>query len=262
MRLVLAHGILGFGTDRFDFGINYFNGVRAIFEKQGFEVFEPTVDPLGSLEVRSNQLAEKLAQRWNDGGDIYVVAHSMGGLDARRVIARFKIGACIKKLITIATPHYGSPVADAVLGKNSALLALIPNQLRAALEQASGALNDLTTRNQLQDSNRDWVDYQAIACTIRDKGFFKNSPLFALSQAIGKLNNEPNDGVVPFASAVGANSVYSIWEGFDHNDAIGWSTGWFGAALIKNLFKMPSPHMQLYHELAVQLAQAWRDGDA
>ena len=96
MRLVLAHGILGFGTDRFDFGINYFNGVRAIFEKQGFEVFEPTVDPLGSLQVRSNQLAEKLAKRWNDGGDIYVVAHSMGGLDARRVIARFQIGTCIK----------------------------------------------------------------------------------------------------------------------------------------------------------------------
>lgn len=259
MRLVLAHGILGFGTDRFDFGINYFNGVRAIFEKQGFEVFEPTVDPLGSLEVRSNQLAEKLAKRWNDGGDIYVVAHSMGGLDARRVIARFQIGTCIKKLITIATPHYGSPVADAVLGKNSTLLALIPKHVRAALEQSTGALNDLTTRDQLQDANQDWVDYQAIACTLRDKGFFKNSQLFALSQAIGTLNHEPNDGVVPFNSAVGGNRVYSVWEGFDHNDAIGWSTGWFGAALIKNLLKMPSPHTKRYHELAVQLAQAWRD---
>lgn len=256
MRLVLAHGILGFGSDRFDFGINYFNGVRAIFEKQGFE---PTVDPLGSLEVRSKQLAEKLAKRWNDGGDIYVVAHSMGGLDARRVIARYDIGTCIKKLITIATPHYGSPVADAVLGKNSAVLALIPKSVRTALEQSTGALNDLTSREKLQDPNQDWVGYQAIACTLRDKGFFKNSPLFAVSQAIGKLNNEPNDGVVPFTSAVGSNSVYSVWDGFDHNDAIGWSTGWFGAALIKNLLKMPSPHTKRYHELAVQLANAWRE---
>ena len=72
---------------------------------------------IGFSQVRSNQLAEKLAKRWNDGGDIYVVAHSMGGLDARRVIARFQIGTCIKNSSPLQPPHYGSPVADAVLGK-------------------------------------------------------------------------------------------------------------------------------------------------
>lgn len=254
MRLVLAHGILGFGSDQFDFGINYFNAVRPIFERQGFEVFEPTVNPLGSLAERSEQLATKLALHWPDESDIYIVAHSMGGLDARRVIARYQVGKRIKKLVTLATPHFGSPVADAVLGKNSALLGFIPNKIRTSLEKATGALNDLTTRDALQDESQDWVQYHSIGCTIKNKGFFRNSQLFSLSQAVGKISDQPNDGVVPLKSAIGGNTHFSVWDGFDHNDAIGWSTGWFGFALIKNLLKMPSPHIQRYQELAAQLA--------
>ena len=254
MRLVLAHGILGFGRDRFDFGINYFNGVRPIFERQGFDVFEPTVNPLGSLDERSEQLASKIAQHWPDNTDIYVLAHSMGGLDARRVIARYEVGKRIKKLVTIATPHFGSPVADAVLGKNSALLDFIPPKIRTALEKATGAVNDLTSRQELQDPSMSWADYYSIACIIKNRGFLRNSQLFALSQAIGNMSDQPNDGVVTRESALGGNTNNSIWQGCDHSDAIGWSTGWFGFALIKNLLKIPAPHIRRYQELAEQLA--------
>src|SRR5262245_18392956 len=64
MKIVLAHGILGFGGGLLPFGINYFNVLKGVFEQQGFEVFAPTVAPLGSLEVRSEQLARQIESHW------------------------------------------------------------------------------------------------------------------------------------------------------------------------------------------------------
>ncbi len=252
MRLVLAHGIFGFGTDKINFGINYFNGVRSIFEDAGFDVFEPTVDPLGSLDQRSSQLASKIMDHWNDTSDIYIVAHSMGGLDARRVIARYSVGKRIKKLVSIATPHFGSPVADAIVGKDSFLLNLMPESIRKTLEKSTGALNDLTTRENLQDVDKDWVQYHNIACTIKNDGFLKNSQFFALSQAIGKLSG-PNDGVVTYTSATRGNDPFAVWDNFDHGDAIGWSSGYFGLEIITNAIHLSNSHLEKYKEIAEKI---------
>src|SRR4051794_37363789 len=116
MKIVLAHGILGFGSGLLPFGINYFNGVKAILEQHGHDVLAPTVTPLGSLDVRSEQLARQIEAHWPDESELAVIAHSMGGLDARRVNHRDpSVGKRITALVTIATPHFGSPVADAVL---------------------------------------------------------------------------------------------------------------------------------------------------
>ena len=64
MKIVLAHGILGFGSGLLPFGISYFNGVKAILEQHGHEVLAPTVAPLGSLDVRSEQLARQIDAHW------------------------------------------------------------------------------------------------------------------------------------------------------------------------------------------------------
>jgi triacylglycerol lipase len=52
---------------------------------------------------------------------IHIIAHSMGGLDSRRMISKgYLIEAngektAIQTLATIGTPHRGSPVADLVI---------------------------------------------------------------------------------------------------------------------------------------------------
>lgn len=116
-KIVLAHGILGFGSIFPNQSIHYFNGIKALYESFGHEVLCPTVAPLGSIEARATQLEQQILERWpNNSNPLYALAHSMGGLDFRRVIATSKkLEGQFERLITLSAPHFGSPVADAVL---------------------------------------------------------------------------------------------------------------------------------------------------
>jgi triacylglycerol lipase len=256
-KLVLAHGILGFGEKNALLGTRYFNGVRPLFERAGFEVLEPTVAALGNLDSRSTQLATQIAAHWPDDSPIWVIGHSMGGLDARRVIARHPVGRRITRLITIATPHFGSPVADALLAQHSSLLPLIPTPWRLALLQSLAALPDLTLRDSLQDTDQPWVQYHNIVCRLQDKPLHQRSPVYALAQAIGQLGGpDPsgdNDGVVTCHSASGGQTPWAVWSGVDHGDAIGWPTGYWGMALIPGAFSAPEAHLARYQALIDRL---------
>ena len=66
--------------------IDYFNGVKRHLEARPDveAVFAPSVDAVGSIETRSVQLARRIAAV---PGPVHIIAHSMGGLDARRAIA-------------------------------------------------------------------------------------------------------------------------------------------------------------------------------
>ena len=179
MRIVLAHGILGFGTGLVPFGFGYFNGVKAKLEAHGYEVFAPTVAPLGSLAVRAEQLARQIETHWPGESDLAVIAHSMGGIDARRVIHRDRaVGKRIKYLATIATPHFGSPLADAVLGSSPNLLPHIPRWLLKCLKNNAGALHDLRTRQELHDPDCDGVTYSEVACVNKTESWLETCLLY------------------------------------------------------------------------------------
>jgi triacylglycerol lipase len=249
-KILLAHGFLGFGSSQIDFGINYFNGIKALLVAEGFDVFAPSVSPIGSLEVRSGQLAAKISEHWPDDSEICVIAHSMGGLDARRVIHLHPVGRRITKLITIATPHFGSRVADAVLGKNSKILQAIPEPILANLRNATGALYDLTTRQVLQDPDCYWVKYMEVACIIKKQGLLEGSLFFKLPQAIEGAYG-PNDGVVTYDSASRGRSPIAEWE-MDHCEAIGWPSGYAGLETLAAAVKPPVDHLARYKKLVDQ----------
>jgi triacylglycerol lipase len=246
-KILLAHGFLGFGSSQIDFEINYFNGIKAMLEVEGLEVFAPSVSPLASLEVRSNQLANQIRERWPDDSEIWVIAHSMGGLDARRVIHLHPVGRRITKLVTIATPHFGSRVADAVLDRDSKILQAIPQALLANLRKATGALNDLTTRQVLQDPDCYWVKYMEVACTIKKTGLLEGSLFFKLPQVIENAYG-PNDGVVAFDSATRGKTPIETWD-VDHCEAIGWPSGYGGIETIGAALKPPAEHLIRYKKL-------------
>lgn len=115
--IVLAHGFFGF--DQFagvDFA-TYFFEVKQDLESQGESyVFTPAVDPFNNSTARGAQLAahvdDVLAQ--TGAAKVILIGHSQGGLDARVVAHDYpdKVAA----VITVATPHEGSAVADVALG--------------------------------------------------------------------------------------------------------------------------------------------------
>ena len=111
MNIVLAPGVLGF--ERFS-TIEYFKGVaNHLRTKLGANVLAATTVPLGTIEQRAELLAQQILDARFDASPVHILAHSMGGLDARFLIARNLRGVAprIASLTAIGTPHFGSPVA-------------------------------------------------------------------------------------------------------------------------------------------------------
>jgi triacylglycerol lipase len=228
--LVLAHGVLGFGDELpglFQLlpTIHYFNCVADHLREQGHVVLEPQVDPTGSVQERGDQLAEKILKQTAPGDKVHILAHSMGGLDARHAITkRTDLVERVATLVTIGTPHRGSPVADAVATRTGKLLDRIPHLLRQKLESNVKALHDLTTEvcTAFDASTPDApsVRYVNVAGNA-----LKGSELllFHLAAAIGDIAGEINDGVVTRSSALRAgNQQLDDWP-VDHAGEIGWN---------------------------------------
>jgi len=247
-KIVLAHGILGFNTlPIWRVGL-YFNGVARLYRSLGHEVLAPNVAPLGNLDQRSAQLASAIAAAWPGEDPFTIVAHSLGGLDARRVIARHPgVGRRVKSLITISTPHFGSPVADAVLDLTHPLRPFVPDWIVQTLQLNKSVLQDLRTRTTLQDEVGDAVKCTEIACDCTGRG--SSSPLFRLSSQIGKLPAHGNDGLVTVDSAsVPGRKPKLIWE-LDHGEAIGWSSAYLGLAAVWAAVSTPRDHLERYKQL-------------
>jgi triacylglycerol lipase len=114
--IVLAHGFFGFEEFAgLDFA-TYFYQVKEELAAQGEIVHTPAVDPFNDSTFRGAQLAEHVDAILAATGaeKVILVGHSQGGLDARVVAHDHpeKVAA----VITVATPHGGSPVADVLLG--------------------------------------------------------------------------------------------------------------------------------------------------
>ncbi|WP_169806030.1 esterase/lipase family protein [Azohydromonas lata] len=251
-NIVLAHGFLGFGENFWPVGenyIKYFNGVKAALEKHGHRVLVPSVSPLGSLDNRSQQLADAIVN-WLGDSELSIIAHSMGGLDARRVIARYEaVGRRIKNLVAVATPHFGTPVADAFLNDTHVLYAHIPGWLRDVFKRDAGALHDLKTRTELHDPDRSSVHYKEVACVAQNVGH--GSLLFELTRALGQLEGQ-NDGLVTLKSACcPPRSPSAVWL-VDHGGAIGWPSDYMGISAFRAVFFPPAEHVARYVALAAQ----------
>ncbi len=119
-RVVLIHGMLGF---RRFLWREYFHGVRRLFTDLGLHVIVPKLPWGGSIRARARALARQLEP---ETGPLHLIAHSMGGVDARCYITLMEGYRKVSSLTTLAAPHRGSPAADYVLSGLS-LFRLLPS---------------------------------------------------------------------------------------------------------------------------------------
>jgi triacylglycerol lipase len=110
--LVFCHGMLAMSMLRMQVpeDCNYFTHLRSFFEDRGVCALYPNVEPTGGVAERAEQLRDQV-RRWTDE-PVNVIAHSMGGLDARYLISRLGMAGRVRSLTTVATPHRGSALAD------------------------------------------------------------------------------------------------------------------------------------------------------
>jgi triacylglycerol lipase len=238
--ILLVHGYFGFdaiGMSRMR--REYFRGVRRALESLGYEVHVARVAPAAGVAERAAQLARQIqrlpAERIN------VIAHSMGGLDARYAIARLGIADRVASLITVGTPHRGTPVAD-----RSTRFFGEWRRLRQAL-RAVGAnvdgLYDLTTARMeafnLAVPDSPGVTYASIVGNVAAHRTDVHAFLAPAHAYLAKLAG-PNDGLVPAASQRWGHVLGEVDA--DHWAQIGWSQGFdagrFYAAIAGHLAEL------------------------
>src|SRR5687767_667605 len=86
--IVLVHGLLGF--DRVQVAnytvASYFPGIFESLVAGGNRVLVPALSPTGGVAQRGQQLKDFLDKEC-PGEPVHLIAHSMGGLDARYMIS-------------------------------------------------------------------------------------------------------------------------------------------------------------------------------
>lgn len=231
--VVLVHGLFGF--DEIALGRSrhaYFRGVRGALEKDGHTVLVARVAAVGTIADRAAELARCIGGV--DARRVNLVAHSMGGLDARWAISRLGLRKRVGALVTVGTPHLGTPLADL-----SADLAT-----RLGLERALAvggvsldAFHDLTTarmaRFDEEVPDARGVTYASVIGVVQRKR--RMNPLLVPGYLWLRARAGPNDGVVPAASQEHGEVLARIEA--DHWAQIGWSRHFDAVAFYLRLLR-------------------------
>lgn len=123
-RVYFVPGMFGFGSLA---GYDYFQHVkRAIeprFSQHGLETafYDVPSPPTSSLRERARILTTTIAHTAGSEGPIHIIGHSTGGLDARLALSPnsnvrvhrdlLRWVPRMRTLVTLNTPHYGTPLA-------------------------------------------------------------------------------------------------------------------------------------------------------
>jgi triacylglycerol lipase len=118
--IVLQHGLFGHGDFRFGpWRLSYFGGIERAIIGRGFPVIVSNVHPTAGVATRARQLKESILSRLAElnrrDEPVVIMAHSMGGLDARYMITHLGMADRVRALVTISSPHRGSAYADWVV---------------------------------------------------------------------------------------------------------------------------------------------------
>lgn len=242
--IVLAHGVCRFdilwnesldadnsddpSLDR----LHYFRGIRTMLMDKGFTVFHSKVGWAADVDSRASDLKENLLKILQQSGaeKVNIIAHSMGGLDARHMMFNDRhadrIHEHVASLTTISTPHRGSPFADWGLRNMS----LIPGMLKRIGLDVS-AFEDLQTHTcKAFNQNPQVMDFEKeCQATITFQTYAGKQDfwgIFNLLKGPSRIIEEKegaNDGLVSVESAKWKEEYFKgVLDNTDHLNELGW----------------------------------------
>ena len=213
--IVFVHGIEFVG--QFVGGERHFIGVPQDLRSQGATVLRPTLPGLQSIDTRARALKDAIETAFPDPAvKLNLVAHSMGGLDARYMITHLGMGPRVLSLTTISTPHQGTPISDAALG-------ILPGNAQRALDSVMNLVgwdmdfvintSEDYVQNTFNPSTPDdpAVFYQSWAGKADPFGLnggYRCRALLLVQWGIVAGYRGDNDGLIPVQSA-----QYGLWRG-------------------------------------------------
>jgi len=211
---IFLHGFLGRAETRIaGRTFEYFRGLRDVADTFDIELEVPQMPGRTGVADRADVAAQTMAKM--KASRIVLVGNSMGGLVARTLAHELDPEHRVQSVITVATPHRGSPLADMALEGESGMPDFIVDLFKAAVHDLSvfnaDAYNAATP-------NRPDINYLSWAFA-RD---VDEMPMLLKSRAQKIFDIEgPNDGLVSVRSATWGNCA--PFQRGDHLESIGWS---------------------------------------
>ncbi len=257
--IVMVHGWTGFENIG---PLTYYFNVRDDLEQLGYPIAIPILDPYNAVEVRGEQLTDFVAQTLSGqrARKVNLIGHSQGGIDSRYAAAEAGggLGDRVGAVITIGTPHQGTPFTDIALGlipgPSEQVMVFLLNFLGAAQNQQSDVEASFYTLSETfmqGEFNLVYVDDPRVkywswtgdtcigglgcADTLDPLMLFSYQTIYAVAGA--------NDGLVPNASAQWGEFLGLIPA--DHIDQIGQIGGVTGPSY---------DHIQFFRDNARMLA--------
>ena len=280
--IVLAHGIARFDVlleilkqklkipdTELGEHFHYFKGIKPHLELHGFTVFHPNQDFAGSAELRSGQLKQRVEEVLAQTGaaKVHIIAHSMGGLDARHMIVDLGMADRVASLTTIGTPHRGTILADHVLSHGGVLLMDVLQRVInvdgfvdltiAKCEEFNRRAEDSEAKNA--------VAYQTYASTEDFRRVF--APLIP-SWLFIRDHEGRNDGLVPFGSQQWTEALVGsdgrrkpvVRKEFpvpaDHLNQVGWWDPQEAAFGLTSLLKQAADYEDKIKKVYLEIAQS------
>lgn len=227
--VVLLHGFAGFDELKVtgERRAVYFRGLDELLERWKVQAFRPRVPAFGSVERRAQALAEQLEKLAAQTGHarFNLIAHSMGGLDARYAISRLGSAERVASLVTVGTPHRGTPVANLAAGVTGVLgMRTVARQIGVELD----VLQDMTEKK-LGVFNAEVPDVPGVyyGSVVAQADPKQITPLL---KPVLHLLRQPSDGLVPTASQNWGDVLVEAEA--DHWGEIGWSKHGNPAAMV------------------------------
>ena len=209
----------------------------------GVRAYAPNVTPYATIAARAAQWADRLTAVLAETGAarVHLIAHSMGGLDARHLISSLGWHDRVATLTTVATPHHGASIAEMALDPPIPLAADALRSRAAAVFDWAGsgvldggaadvlaALTELTREHVTTVFNPATPDhpdvvYRSYAGTAGRGTDVPIAAVLRLQNALIHAREGANDGIVGTDSA--------RWRGFagvveaDHMAQIGLPGG-------------------------------------
>ena len=206
--IVLHHGLILPGNVRVGpLTIGSFVGIDRVLAERGYPLVLTQVHPTAGVARRASQLKQIILERLRTMSHdhaqplekVIIFAHSMGGLDARYMIAHLGMDDRVAALVTLSTPHRGSPYADWCLRHLRRFKAL---QLLKMIGLDAGAATELTTercaRFNEETPDAPGVRYFSISAA---RPLLEVSPLLYQPHLVVSAAEGPNDGMVSIRSA-------------------------------------------------------------
>ena len=200
--IVLVHGFMS--------GATQLEGVRAALSADGHAVLAAELPAIAPVSERAEALAVWVDHaRYTFGTErVNLVAHSMGGLDARYLVSSLGYDDRVASVTTVATPHRGSRIADLALG------------LSQSESSTMQAVRDLILAR--IEANFDDYDKEALDAALWDltEGA---APWFA--------EDNPDRAGVHYQSWAGVSSKIAKWPADTEaacGDVLAHEASWFG----------------------------------